>query len=118
MANERLTDINMTTRDAVMKMSGGNPGAVRVLVSLLENDWHGVPGFFLMLNLDSMNVYGPEIWVLFKDCCGQDMERMEQVLRNWQWGNLTQSTIQKHIAKFQPFDFDKMKTVDELLQSA
>jgi hypothetical protein len=35
--------------------------------------------------LDSLGIYGPNVWVIFKDVCEQNHARMLAVLRATQW---------------------------------
>lgn len=62
--------LSMTGLDAIVAMADGNPGAVQVLAKLLELD------LFLVLHLDDMGIYGPDIWRAYKDVCGQSMETL------------------------------------------
>jgi len=52
------------------KMSEGNPGAISVLGRLMI-----VPtGLMSILDLDDMNIRGSQIWVAYKDYCGEDID--------------------------------------------
>ena len=37
--------------EVVYKMSDGNPGAISVLAQIMSGEFHGVPGFILMLKI-------------------------------------------------------------------
>ena len=63
-------NLNDSISDAIVKMSEGNPGAVRVLMDLLQSG----DGVMLILSLDDMNIRGSSIWIAFKDFAGQDLE--------------------------------------------
>ena len=70
----------------VDKLSQGNPGARSVLMSLLKKGEEIDPenllsGLGEMLNLDCRGIYGPDIWVLFKDCCRSDITDVITVLK-------------------------------------
>jgi hypothetical protein len=62
-------------RDSVMelmfKMSEGNPGAMSVLMQILQNS----EDVLTILDLDDMNIRGSQIWVGFKDYCGEDIDK-------------------------------------------
>lgn len=59
---------NMTTRDVVIEMSEGSPGAINAMMVLLNEG-----GTLLdLLHLDDMNIWGPQIWIAFKDHCDRD----------------------------------------------
>jgi len=102
-----------TTMSILLKMSDGNPKAVTVLAQLMTGIFHEVPGFMLILNLDSMGVYGSHIWRLYKDCCKQDINEMEKVLRAWQLGKITGAEVHLHIEQGKEFD---LPSVDEMLE--
>jgi len=93
MAKERLTDLNMSLKDVVLAMGEGNPGALNVLIRLIQEaesiDPDGaMGGFGTILLLDSLNIYGGDIWNLWKCVCGEDMVKMIAVLRAYQLGGL------------------------------
>jgi len=76
-----------------LKMSKGNPGAATVLARLLnEGDeidkqaLMGKGGVAAVLNLDSFEIYGSRIWLLYKDVCGANLIKMMAVLRAVQCG--------------------------------
>jgi len=98
--------------EVVYKMSDGNPGAISVLAQIMSGEFHGVPGFILMLNLDSIGIYGANIWMLYKDCCGENILEVEKVLRAWQLGKISEEDVLSKISAGQSFD---LPTVDEML---
>ena len=71
----KLTD---SLLDIMMKMSGGNPGALRVLMEILECD----EGLLRILDLDNMGIYGSQIWVGYKNHCGSDIEKLIELIKN------------------------------------
>jgi hypothetical protein len=84
--------------DVVFKMSDGNPGAVNVLVRLLKDgaaidpdDFVG--GLGVILSLDTHDIYGSHIWILFKDVSGSDLVTMCALLRGVQLGYLSESEL-------------------------
>ncbi len=78
----------------VLKMSQGNSGAANVMVQLFiknaDIDPDSVFGeYSTVLMLDSMGIYGSEIWILFKDICDQNIHKMILLLRAVQLGYVT-----------------------------
>lgn len=75
------TSISMTgsTLDLLLTMSEGNPGAASVLTMLMKDDPFG---FIAMLSLDDMNIRGCQIWVGYKDHCGQDIEAFKKAIED------------------------------------
>ena len=55
-------------------MAEGNPGALKVLSEIVKEK--GIDAFMSILHLDDMNIRGAQIWLAYKDYCGQDLERL------------------------------------------
>lgn len=90
-------DLNDSFIDIITKMSEGNPGAITVLMGLLK----GAPeNVFLVLDLDTLGVYGSRIWMLYKDVCKEDMEIMRSLLFRWQTGKFTEHQINHAIDNY------------------
>jgi hypothetical protein len=102
--------------DVLIKMSEGNPGAANVLAQILDKkDWYaGVDGIMMILNLDTIGIYGSKIWILYKDCCNSDLTQMELVLRNWQMGKLTAYDIQTNLDIPRAVPFENLVSLAEL----
>ena len=95
MSRIQLTD---NTISAITKMSDGNPGAVTVLMELLNEGGKIDPDDFMgglgsVLALDTLGIYGSSIWVLYKDVCGQEVNKMIAVLRSHQLGFISGNLI-------------------------
>lgn len=80
--------------DILFKMSDGNPGAINVMMDAMDNapsidpdNMMGGMGF--VLNMDSFGIYGPKIWRLFKDVCGENIAATIGVVRAVQCGILS-----------------------------
>jgi len=65
-----------TVEDAIIKMSEGNPGAISAMAQLLKK----TGGVAFLTALDNLETYGPRIWMLYKDVCGQDIVKTMGVL--------------------------------------
>ena len=77
--NGRTTRIEGTDTpmSALMKLTEGNPGALRVCMEMMELSPKVDPSSFLgpiapLLSLDTMGIYESRIWMLYKDVCKQD----------------------------------------------
>lgn len=68
---------------AIMKLTNGNPGAVSVCARLAKRE----RGFMLLLDLDAHGIYGPDIWIMYKDQCEQSIERMAQAIADLNTAN-------------------------------
>lgn len=72
-------DLGDTIVDALTKLAEGNPGAVTVLAKLTRRDAFG---FIQCCRLDDLGIYGPHIWMCYKDLCGEDIETLYSLLEN------------------------------------
>jgi hypothetical protein len=90
--NPRINDLNMTTFDGIMKMSNGNPGAVRVCAELIKQgdviDPRSMGGLGAILMMDSLDIYEDKIWLLYSDVCHQNLSKLVAILRAYQLGQL------------------------------
>lgn len=78
--NRKKIELSDTTADVLLKMAEGNPGAITVLTAIL--DTYGNEGLMLILSLDDMNVRGSQIWVGYKDYCGEDINKFVQCIND------------------------------------
>lgn len=103
-ARIELTDSPMS---AMMKMADGNPGAITVLLKLLEQGEAIDPdaafgGFANIMSLDTHDIYGSEIWMFYKDLCDQDLINMIGLMRAVQLGFLSESALRSAIQQGAP----------------
>jgi hypothetical protein len=80
-----------TTISAMTKMSEGNPGAMAAIMDLYNETPQIDPQCFAgglgpILSLDTLGIYGTDIYVLWNDQCNRDTRRMVMILRAWQLG--------------------------------
>ena len=92
-----LSDTFMT---AMMKMSDGNPGAITALMALSTAkptvDPESAMGPYApLLSLDTHQIYGSAIWILYKDVCKQDARTMLMLLRAVQLGLYQEYQLQR-----------------------
>lgn len=62
-------DLNISMAALMAKLAGGNPGATNVLLQAMAKE----PLSFL--TVDSKGLYDSEIWLLYSDVCGEDIDR-------------------------------------------
>ena len=91
--------------DILVKLSKGNPGAISVLTQMIKHTTTIDPDAAMgplahLLNLDSFSIYGPRIWMLYKDVCKQDLATMLAVLRAVQLGKLSRGTMNHAIDNY------------------
>lgn len=98
----KLTD---TLLDATVKLGEGNPGAISVIMQLIKNgsiiDPDAAFGEIAnLLSLDSLGIYGPRIWMLYKDVCDQNLVNTIAVLRAVQLGKLSENVMNHAIDNY------------------
>jgi hypothetical protein len=104
MSNERIT-LDDSMMSAIMKLSEGNPGAMNVCIKLVKeapdidtDDVMGGLGTLLMM--DSYQIYGAKIWMLYKDVCKEELWKMIAVLRASQLGFLSSKDLHYGIENY------------------
>lgn len=88
-----LIQLDDSIGDVLAKMSAGNPGAITVLIQMFSKSPEVDPqcafaGLGPILSLDTYKIYGPDIWVLYKDICKEDVVRTLAMIRGVQLGLL------------------------------
>lgn len=94
---------NMSAIQMLVAMADGNPGAVSVMTQMLQKGNEIDPeamlggGLMAILDLDTMGVYGSDIWVLYKDICGESVPMTIGLLRAVQMGIIGESVLKQAI---------------------
>jgi len=98
---ETMTRIkgNETIKGVVAKMAEGNPGAITVMMGILrEEKGMGPLGpLGVLLDLDTLGLYGSDIWILYKDLCGENLVLMLGVMRAYQMGLVSAEVIRTSV---------------------
>jgi len=94
----RINDLSMSVLDVMVEMAEGNPGAVTVMMLIMDNSKRVDPdnimgGLGVILSLDTHEIYGPRIWMLYKDVAGQDIGITLGLLRAVQLGFLSERKL-------------------------
>jgi hypothetical protein len=102
-----------TMLEAIVKMSDGNPGAITVMMQLLEqvpeiDPIAAMGGLLYVLHLDDFGLYGPSIWMLYKDVCGQEIAGIVTLFRARQLGHITGGELQRIVAEDKPYDWQSL----------
>ncbi|KKM06858.1 hypothetical protein LCGC14_1739770, partial [marine sediment metagenome] len=100
--NKTRLELSDSTTDAIVKMSEGNPGALSVCMQLLTKIAEIDPdltmgGLSTLLLLDTLGIYGSEIWMLYKDVCGEDIADTITILRGYQLGFIDENKLRHAI---------------------
>lgn len=111
-------DLKDSTMDAVAKMSGGNFGAMEALIRTLQEGEKIDPddvmsGLGSILMLDTLGIYGTDIYVLYSDICNKDLAKTIAVIRSVQLG-FFKSPLLKEACSRQDYSGRNIVPVDEL----
>lgn len=68
-----LFNPNDSIQDNIVSLSKGNPGAATALTEVLKHNMDQATT--VLRTLDEMNMYGPRIWLGYKDYCDKDANR-------------------------------------------
>lgn len=83
---------------AVIKMCEGNPGATTALMEIIKCSKQVDPDDFMgglgkILALDTLEIYGTNIYVLWNDICDRNTSKMIAVLRANQLGFISDQIL-------------------------
>lgn len=117
MKKERIT-IEDSMLSAITKMAEGNLGAMNACVDLFMlcekiDPQNILGGFDYILNLDSIGIYGTDIYVFLNDICENNIAKMIAVLKAVQFG-LFDGTVLADACHRQDYSGREMVPVDEL----
>jgi hypothetical protein len=111
-------ELNDSIMDMVVKMAEGNPGAINAMMNLIQenesidpDDCFGPFGKFMLL--DTFEIYGTDIYVLYSDICSQQINKMISTLRACQLGFLSPSIL-KDVSSRQDYSGKNMIDVENL----
>ena len=91
----RLTS-EMSIKEAIIEMSEGNPGALTCMMEMIDSN----PMAMLdILYFDSLGIYGSKIYMLWNDCCDRDMNKLNETLRYFIEGDISEEEIHANLDK-------------------
>ena len=98
---------NMNMMEMVITMSEGNPGAISVIMGMMQDP----TGLLDILMLDSMDIRGSHLYMLNNDCCQRDPAKFKRTLKMLRLGVFTQEQIRKNLERDYalPFIDDSIK---------
>ena len=107
--NARIT-LHDNPQSAIIKMADGNPGALTAMMEIYQNSPRIDPenafgGLAPILHLDTLRLYGSEIYIIFNDKCNCDCRKMLILLRAAQLGFLPAEQVQEMAV-------DQMRSID------
>ncbi len=115
MVRIKLQDSTMV---AVVKMSDSNPGAMKALMEIvtkakdIDKD-DPMIGLSSVLMLDTLGIYGTDIYVLYSDICDRDLAKMLAIVRAVQLGFFDGKLLQNACSR-QDYSGREIVPVEEL----
>ena len=61
--------------DALLEIAEGNTGAISVISTLVKTG-----EFYYIDDLKTLGIRGPIIWMLYKDVCKQNIEKLRKII--------------------------------------
>ena len=103
-------ELSESIQDVMVKMSNGNPGAIPAIIDLYKNGIEIDPDSMLrelgpILYLDSNEIYGSDIYILWNDKCDRDVRRFIMLLRACKLGIFSNQ-------KLKQLSLDQMRKVN------
>lgn len=110
--NPRI-DLMDSMMSAVIKMTGGNPGAMRALMEVCSASPTVDPDCAFgalgpILSLDTMDVYEDRIWMFYRDVCGDNVVEMLGLMRANQLGFLSEARLVRAIDGIEPMEYGEI----------
>ena len=96
MSRMQLTD---SALEMIVEMSDGNPGAIQALGAIINQSaaidpQSALGGMGPILSLDTHQIYGADIYVLYSDKCQRNVRKLLVLLRACQLGIMPESLLQ------------------------
>jgi len=100
-------NLNDSLMDSLIKISDGNPGALRVSSDILKQGGdidprHVLGGMGHVLMLDEYGIYGSDIWGMYQYVCGGNLSKMVGLIRAAQLNVTNVASLREAISKEQP----------------
>lgn len=104
---------DMSMMDVLVEFSEGNPGALTVLMELLQH-YKDDPEFLITLMfLDNNEIYGSKLYMLWNDCCNRDINKTIETIKYLKDNNISKETIHKNLDRGRALPFEEfLKTTN------
>ena len=93
---------DMSVKDVIITMSEGNPGALTCMMQMLQLDPMALQD---ILYFDSMEIYGPKIYMLWNDCCKRDMIKFKDTIKYLRSGSVSKDEIHENLNRIRALPF-------------
>jgi hypothetical protein len=85
-----------TIEQQALRMAKGNMGAIRIIAELASD---GIIGLSIIHWLDQIKLEGSQLYMLFNDCCGMDINKVKAVKIAHEEGRLTSEEIIQNVSQ-------------------
>lgn len=111
-------DIFDTTKDMVVKMCDGNPGALNAMMDAMQaasdiDPQSAFGSISPLLSLDAFGVYGSRIWILYAYVCRRKAVLFLAALRAVQLGLRSEHWLNESIREEKAEDIDEVLSLVE-----
>ena len=90
----------------IMAISDGNPGALVAATAILNNDpVHGFPCLCYLYH--NLNINGSKLYMLWNDCCGQDICRWNKTIELIKAGKISKEDLHNNLGKIRAIPYVK-----------
>ena len=93
MGYEKLTKPGMKVYEMIDIMSEGNPGAMQTIIQMLQDP----SGFMDLLSLDSLDIRGTRLYMLYSDCCDRNIKKFKRTLQLLRYGVFSHDEIMANL---------------------
>ena len=88
---------------SIMKMSEGNTGALTAMMEIMDkhnsiDPQASMGGLGAIMTLDTWDIYGSHIYILFNDKCDRDVRKMLMIMRATHLGNFSHVKLKQMAA--------------------
>ena len=87
----------MTFDEVISAMSEGNPGAIECIALMFLDDPYGT--MLDLLLLDSLEIYGSKLYMIWNDCCDRNVKKMKKTLEAFRKGQFSKEEIHKNLSE-------------------
>lgn len=105
--------IGDSLKDIIYKISEGNPGVIAFILELSNLcDKKAINFVKLLMIIDSMELYGSSLYMLWNDSCGRDINKSIKIIQAFRVGIITKQHIKERI-----LNVGYGKSFDDLVKS-
>lgn len=115
--NPRIKSLTASLMDIIVDFAEGNPGAVNVLCLLIKeypkiDPAHAFKALGALWALDNLDLYGSNIWLLYKDVCKSSLVNMATIFRAIGYGILSDKEVGDYVKSLNTARREDIKEYD------